>query len=495
MKAINEVCKPVARPEKILQFGEGNFLRAFADWMLDIVNEKTDFNGNAVLIQPLEQGMAEMINAQQGLYTTVLRGVQNGKTVCDKRTITSVSRCINPYHNYDEYMKCAENPDLRFVISNTTEAGIAWLDGCKADDKPPASFPAKVTQFLFRRFKTFGGAHDKGLVFIPCELIDKNGDHLHEYVIRHAKEWKLGDVFINWVENDCYFCNSLVDRIVPGYPRQEAEQLCDELGYKDNLLDAAEIFHLWVIESKKDFSAEFPHAKAGLNVIWTDDMSFYRTRKVRILNGTHTMFVPAAFQYGLETVEESIHDKNTMALINKGLFEEIIPSMDGDKDMLTQYAKDVLERFANPYIRHLLESITLNSVSKYKTRDLPSLTGYMDKFGKVPEVLSFSMAALISFYRKNDKAKEDPAVLSHFEMLFEAHPAQDKAAAEVVASDVLSQTAWWGEDLTKRAGLLQKVSAHLADIWAKGMKKALVDIATGSSDSANVSCASCGCAK
>ena len=470
LKAINEVYNKQSRPEKILQFGEGNFLRAFCDWMIDLVNEKTDFNGNIVVVQPLDKGMVEMINEQDSLYTTVLRGIQDKKSVSEKRTITSISRCLNPYAQYDEYMKCADNPDLRFVISNTTEAGIAYLEGCKLEDTPPASFPAKVCQFLYRRYKTFNGDSSKGLVFIPCELIDKNGFHLHNYVIQYANEWKLEKEFIDWVENACSFCCSLVDRIVPGYPREEAEALCNELGYKDNLLDAAEIFHLWVIEGK-DYSAELPFHKANLNVIWTEDMSFYRTRKVRILNGTHTMFVPAAVQYGLTTVEESLNDETMYAFIEKGLFEEIIPSMDGDKAALESYAGDVLERFRNPFIKHLLMSITLNSVSKFKTRDLPSVIGYIEKFGKVPPVLSFSIAALINFYKTCKEAKEDQAILDHFAALF----AKTSDAKEIV-TDVLSQEAWWGENLNNRAGLTDAVASSLAKIWSDGMNNAVTDL-------------------
>ncbi len=308
MKSITEACKPVQRPEKILQFGEGNFLRAFVDWMVDIGNEKTDFNGNVVMVQPLENGMAGMINDQNGLYTTVLRGVQNGQTVSELRTINSVSRCIQAYAEYDTYMDLSKSEDLEFVVSNTTEAGISYNPADKLEDKPQASFPGKVTAFLYNRFKHFNGAKGKGLVFIPCELIDKNGDKLKEIVLQYASEWKLEGAFIDWINEECDFCNSLVDRIVPGYPRDEADALCTELGYKDNLLCAAEIFHLWVIETKKDHSKKLPLADAGLNVIWTDDMSFYRTRKVRILNGAHTMTVPAAFQYGLDTVEDCIKE-------------------------------------------------------------------------------------------------------------------------------------------------------------------------------------------
>lgn len=484
MIKIAEAKQPVQRPEKILQFGEGNFLRAFVDWQIDIVNEKTDFNGNVVLVQPLERGMGDMINAQKGLYTTVLRGIQDGKTVEELRTITSVSRCLNPYTQHDEYMSLAESPDLAFVISNTTEAGISYSATDRADDRPQSSFPGKVTAFLFHRFKHFKGDAKRGLTFIPCELIDKNGDKLREIVLRHAEEWKLGDAFTRWVSDACDFCNSLVDRIVPGYPKDEAERLCEKAGYQDDLLDAAEIFHLWVIETKRDYRAKLPFAEAGLNVVWTDDMSFYRTRKVRILNGTHTMFVPAAFLYGLNTVEDAIKDDLAFAFIKKGLFDEIIPSMDGDKAELKKYAQDVLERFANPYIKHMLLSITLNSVSKFKTRDLPSLTGYIAKKGKVPPVLSFSLAALIAFYDGEkivDGAmsgsrggeyypiKDDLAVLDRFASLRASHGRN----TDRIVREILSDATWWGEDLTKIPGLEDSVRAHAHNIEKLGMERAM----------------------
>ncbi len=473
MKSIQETIKTVKRPVKILQYGEGNFLRAFADWMVDIANEKTGFNGNAVLVQPLEKGMAEVINSQHGLYTTILRGIQNGQTVSEKRSINSVSECLNPYSNWENYMSLSKERDLRFVISNTTEAGIAWTEGTSVTDKPASSFPAKVAQFLYARYTHFKGDESKGLVFIPCELIDKNGDRLKEYVMRHAQEWKLEKEFSSWITTACFFCNSLVDRIVPGYPAQEAEAIQKDLGYTDSIMCAAEIFHLWVIESGRDFSNELPLAKAGLNVIWTKDMSFYRTRKVRILNGTHTMFVPAAYLMGLETVEDSLKHSDVSLFIKKGLFEEIIPSMDGDKKALEEYAGDVLERFANPYIRHMLISITLNSVSKFKTRDLPSLTSYMEKKGKVPRFLALSLAALIYFYLTKSEANDDPSILEAFKSLRNTYPVLDADTASVICLKVLSNTAWWGEDLTKRNNLTSVVSGLLYNIDKNGMSETM----------------------
>jgi tagaturonate reductase len=447
--------------------------------------------------------MADVINSQQGLYTTVLRGVQDGKTVEEFRAINSVSRCLNVYTQFEEYFTCAENPDLRFVFSNTTEAGIAYGAGDKLSDTPQRSFPGKVTAFLYHRYEHFHGDPGKVLVFIPCELIDKNGDKLREIVEQYAAEWNLGGGFSAWL-GSCGFCNSLVDRIVPGYPKEEAETICKKLGYTDNLLDAAEIFLLWVIESKserssivpkvRDYSAELPFAQAGIDVIWTEDMSFYRTRKVRILNGAHTSGVLAAFLYGLNTVEECIKDPLISAMMKKGIFEEIIPSMAGDTAALTQYANDVLERFANPYIKHLLLSITLNSVSKFKTRVLPSITGYIARKGRAPEVLSFSLAALIAFYNGTDLAdgelkgsrrgeaypiRDDESVLRRFAALYaEAGNLADSGAAAKITHAVLASADWWGEDLCAVPGLEAAVSGYLAAIGKSGVQ-AVIEHITG----------------
>lgn len=490
MKTIQETVVKKERPIKVLQFGEGNFLRAFVDWIIDQLNEKSSFNGDVLMVQPLLNGMGNMINDQNGLYTTVLRGVQQGKPVEEFRKITSVRGCLNPYTEHDKYIAQAKNPDLRFIISNTTEAGIAYHEGDKLEDKPQTSFPGKVCAFLYERYKAFDGAEDKGIIFIPCELIDKNGDNLKRIVLQYAHEWNLPEEFISWVENACDFCNSLVDRIVPGYPRAEADELCARLGYKDNLLDAAEIFLLWVIECHgKTHQDELPTDKAGVNVIWTDDMSFYRTRKVRILNGAHTMTVLAAYLAGLNTVEECIKSDLVYPMMKRGLFEEIIPSMDGDKKQLEEYAHDVLERFANPYIVHLVLSISLNSVSKFKTRDLPSLVGYIEKKHEIPSVLTFSLASLIAFYNGKlnaDKTalvgnrngeeyliKDSPEVLAFFDKLYSVSYNCNNCKAKAIAHAVLSNTDWWGQDLTLLEGLEEKVAGYLRTIYNDGMVEAI----------------------
>ena len=493
MKGIVETVKTVDRPIRVLQFGEGNFLRAFVDWIVDNLNEKAGFDGNVMMVQPLANGMGDMINAQKGLYTTCLRGIQNGKPVEEFRQITSVAGCINPYSDYDAFASQAENPDLRFVISNTTEAGIAYHAGDRLEDRPQVSFPGKLCAFLYRRYKAFGGDASKGLVMIPCELIDKNGDNLRRIVLQYADKWKLEKEFVDWVENACDFCNSLVDRIVPGYPRAEADAICQKLGYKDNLIDTAEIFHLWVIEChRRSYEDELPTAKAGLNVVWTDDMTFYRTRKVRILNGTHTMMSLASYLCGIDTVEDSVKSPVVGPFMRDGLFNEIIPSMDGDVEELKKYASDVLERFANPYIEHLLLSISLNSVSKFKTRDLPSVLGYVQKTGRLPQHLALSIAALIAFYRGTEfegdalvgdrnggkyLIKDSREYLETFASIYGAQHKCNGCLSKALCDGILTKEDWWGMDLTTIPGLRDAVEGYLVKIFDEGMEAAIRSLA------------------
>ena len=446
-----------------------------------------------MMVQPLANGMGDMINAQKGLYTTCLRGIQNGKPVEEFRQITSVAGCINPYSDYDAFASQAENPDLRFVISNTTEAGIAYHAGDRLEDRPQVSFPGKLCAFLYRRYKAFGGDASKGLVMIPCELIDKNGDNLRRIVLQYADEWKLEKGFVDWVENACDFCNSLVDRIVPGYPRAEADAICQKLGYKDNLIDTAEIFHLWVIEChRRSYEDELPTAKAGLNVVWTDDMTFYRTRKVRILNGTHTMMSLASYLCGIDTVEDSVKSPVVGPFMRDGLFNEIIPSMDGDVEELKKYASDVLERFANPYIEHLLLSISLNSVSKFKTRDLPSVLGYVQKTGRLPQHLALSIAALIAFYRGTEfegdalvgdrnggkyLIKDSREYLETFASIYGAQHKCNGCLSKALCDGILTKEDWWGMDLTTIPGLKDAVEGYLVKIFDEGMEAAIRSLA------------------
>lgn len=420
------------RPERIIQFGEGGFLRGFVDWMVQKLNDNGTYDGNIVVVQPIKDGLCDLLTSQNCGYTHIIRGVEG----VDKTIVNSISRCVKPYDDFAAYLALAENPDFRFVVSNTTEAGIVFSSEDKITDAPPKSFPAKVTLLLKRRFE-FGLP---GFVFLPCELIDRNGDNLKRCVIEYAKLWSLGDEFIAWVEKENVFTNTLVDRINTGYPKDEVL----DLGYEDKMVNTSEYFHLWVIETEYDIEAELPFAKAGLNVIVTKDkLEMYRTRKVRILNGAHTSLTPYALLSGLDTVKSCVDNDVMREHIRKCVFEEIIPTLDLPRDELIEYANGVLERFANPYIKHYLSAISLNSVSKFKVRVLPSILEYIKRYGKMPETLLFAFAKLIEFY-KTDMPKDDADVIE----FMRTH----------TTAEILANAEYWGEDLTR---LLPEVEKYV----------------------------------
>ena len=463
-------------PERVLQFGEGNFLRAFVDYFIDMLNEKTGFNSKVVLCQPIAQGLADKINEQEGLYTLYLRGFQDGAKVNKKRIISCVSRCLNPYNDFEEVLKCAENPDLRYITCNTTEAGIAYDPSCRFTDVPASSYPGKLTQFLYRRFQTFGSETGKGFVILSCELIDNNGKELEKCVLQYAAQWELGDDFMNWIREENLFCSTLVDRIVTGYPRSEADAINEENGYIDNLIDTGEIFGFWVIEGPESLKEELPFEKAGLPVLITDDHKPYKQRKVRILNGAHTSFVLGAYLAGQNIVRDCMNDEVICGFMNKTIYDEIIPTLTLPKEELEEFAASVTERFKNPFIDHALLSISLNSTSKWKARVMPSLKGYLEKTGTLPKCITASFAFYLAFYR-GQELKEDGfhAVRGNDEYIinddravlefFNAHK-QDDAAALTHA--VCTNTDFWGEDLSKLPGFEESVAQTLKAIEENG---------------------------
>jgi tagaturonate reductase len=454
---------PQTRPVKVLQFGEGNFLRAFVDWMIDIMNEKADFNGAVQVVQPIAQGMGNMVNAQDGLYHVVLNGIQQGKPVREIRMISSVAGVINPFEDFQAYLKAAENPDLKFVISNTTEAGIAFDAKDTDANALPDSFPGKLTVLLHHRYKHFKGAAEKALTIMPCELIEKNGETLRNTILQYIQHWKLDNGFKEWITKDTVFCNTLVDRIVPGFPKDTIREIQQEIGYEDNLVVTAETFHLWVIEPCKAAGVttetvrqSFPADKAGLQVKFVTDLTPYRTRKVRILNGAHTAMVPVAYLRGLRTVREAVEDAFVGDFIRKTVHEEIIPTLDLSKEELQQFADDVMERFQNPFIRHELISIALNSVSKYQVRVLPSVLEYIKRTGKLPERLLHSLAALILFYKGDWQGQaiplnDTPTVLAFFRKVW------GNENTSAIVQQVLENKELWGTDLTAIPGLPARV--------------------------------------
>lgn len=417
--------KKVIRPERVIQFGEGGFLRGFVDWILQITNEVSDFNGSVVVVQPIEKGMCDMLEAQDCVYTHVMRGLKDGVPTVDKKIIDVISRTVKPYTDWNAYLALAENPDFRFVVSNTTESGIAFSDKDTVALAPAVTFPAKVTILLKKRFDLGLG----GFVFLPCELINKNGETLKKYILQYADLFGYGEDFKGFVEKENIFCNTLVDRIVTGYPRDEKI----ELGYTDNMLNTSELFHLWVIEGPNSINAELPLDKTGLNIIFTDNLERYRTRKVRILNGAHTSMIPYAMLEGIETVGDCMDNANMSEFVKHCVYDEIIPTLDLPKEELLDYADNVFERFRNPYIRHLCASISLNSVSKFKVRVLPSLLEFIKRTGKNPDYLLTSFAKLIEFY-KTDMTNDDPEVTAFM-----------KTAS---VKEILSNSSLWDEDLS-----------------------------------------------
>ncbi len=466
------------RPVKVLQFGEGNFLRAFVDYFIDIANEKTDFNGSVVLVKPITFGSLDMFHEQDCRYTVMLRGLVDGEAIEQSRLITSVSDAVDAYSEYDKYAEFAKCETLRFVVSNTTEAGIVLKEDDDFNACPPVSFPAKLCKFLYERAVHFDYAQDKGLVMLPVELIDDNGIMLKKCVKALAKIWNLGEKFEQWLDTACVFTSTLVDRIVTGYPRGEDQAIWEKLGYEDRTLVTAEPFGLWVIESDKDISSELPLPACGLPVIYTDNQKPYKQRKVRILNGAHTSFVPAAFQCGHDIVLTAMNDDLILNFMQKTLYDEVIPTLALPKDDLMAFAEAVTGRFKNPFIKHALLSICLNSVSKWRARCMPSLLGYVEKTGELPARLTFSLASLMNLYRggilvdgklqckrgeETYTLQDDAAVLEFFANTTDMCPCQQ-------VKEFLSNEEFFGPDLCKVPGLIESVTESLKAIIEKGMR-------------------------
>lgn len=433
--------------ETIIQFGEGGFLRSFVDTFIHKMNEQGIYEGKAVVVQPIAKGLIPVINEQKGVYHQFLRGIEDGKVVNECIKVESISRGVDPYTDYEGYLKLAHNPDMHIIISNTTEAGIEYLGTEKITDAPAKSFPAKLTALLYERFK----AGLPGFIILSCELIDNNGKELEKCVLKYAELWDLSEEFKNWIKNENHFCNTLVDRISTGYPKDEVEELTEFLGEEDKLMNTAEIFHLWVIEGQ--FEEEFPLKEAGINVIWTDDVKPYKKRKVRILNGAHTSMVLGARLYGLSTVKECLDDELINKFLNKAIFEEIIPTL-GNEEEDIPFGQAVLERFANPFVKHQLLSIALNSVSKFKARVLPTILEYREANHSLPKCLTFSLAALIAFYR-TDEANDGEEIMAFMKT--------------ATVDDILKKEAYWGCDLSF---LKEEVENYLDIMNTKGMKAA-----------------------
>lgn len=462
------------RKIKVLQFGEGNFLRAFVDWIIQTMNDKNVFDGSVAIVQPVAEGRVEAMREQDGLYTLFLEGILDGKVVKQHQIIDIVDDLIDPYTQYDKYLSYAHSEDLEFIISNTTEAGIV-LDSCDLNHKcTPNSFPGKLLAFLKERFDFFNGDMKKGLHIIPCELIDYNGKKLKETMSELATLLGHNKEFINWLENANTYSNTLVDRIVPGYPRNEAAKLEEELGYTDNSMVKGEIFHLWVIEGPKDLNKVFPADKAGLNVLFVDDFKPYKERKVKILNGSHTTMVPVAYLYGIDTVREAVEDKFLGKYVREFIYEEVVPTIELPRNEMIFFADSILERYANPFTRHQLISISLNSMTKYKTRVLPTVLDNINKLKVFPKRALYALACWMVFYRgkrgtQNIPLADDQFFLDMWRELWGSYD-DTKQGVNKIVTKVLGMKNHWDVDLNSLSGVNEYITDMVYEILTKGMK-------------------------
>lgn len=464
--------------EKVIQFGEGNFLRCFFDWQLDIINKNTDLNAGVAVVRPIDFDAVPLLDTQDGLYTAIIRGInESGEVVKDYTVISSINREIPIYKNFQEYLQLAHNPEMRFIVSNTTEAGIAFSAEDKYEDAPQSTFPGKLTRLMHERFVTFNGDMTKGFILMPCELIDYNGEELRKMVLKYVDLWNLGENFKNWLINGNIWCSTLVDRIVTGYPRGEKEELTKELGYEDNFITTGEYFYLFVIQGPKDIlTRELKLEGLNLNILIVDDLKPYKMRKVGILNGAHTAMVPVSYLYGIDTVREAMENDDIRNFIELAIDEEIIPALDMDEKELKEFKDAVINRFKNPYVKHMLMDISLNSMAKYKSRILPQVLETYKRTGKLPKRLLFSLAALIRFYkgvRENGDAIQLRDDRHHLDMYADLW--QENNYENIVKS-VLGLENHWDMDLNSVEGMTELVAKYLENIDKSGVKKALEEV-------------------
>jgi tagaturonate reductase len=472
MKELNKqtVNKPVL-PVKILQFGEGNFLRAFVDWMIHKANEAGVMNHGITVVQPIAQGMAEALNKQDCLYHVYLEGIKDKKPVKEVTQVKSVVNALNPYDEYESYKNLFLSPDLELIISNTTEAGIRYEEGDDLNALPPKSFPAKITALLFQRFQKFNGASDKGLLIICCELIEDNGSTLREFVLKHARYNQLGENFIQWVKTACHFYDTLVDRIVPGFPRETINEIKEEIGFDDNLVVKGEYFHVWAIGGDAVIREKLPLDKAGLNVLFMEDIKPFRAKKVRILNGSHTAMVPVALQLGCETVKDAFGTPAVEKLINRMVRTEVLPAIDEDPEELEKFSAKILERFYNPFIKHYLKDISLNSLSKWEARNFPTLKDNVEKLKKDAPLTTFSFAALLVLYSGKSEITFVPNDTPEFvEFIRETFNPDD---LEIWVNGIVGNQKMWTADLNAIPGFVRKVADDVKIILERGMLSAL----------------------
>ena len=464
------------RTLKVLQFGGGNFMRAYIDWMVNRMNKNCNYQGGVVIVKPTRHGNYDELIEQEGLYHVVSSGFAKGQTIDEIELITCVDEIIQPYEQFDRFIATAKEPDLRVIVSNTTESGIIYEAGQNPSELPE-NFPAKLCLWLKSRYDHFEGASEKGCIILPCELIEKNGEVLQEIVQQYASEWMFGEEFGKWLQSDNVFANTLVDRIVPGLPKEDQLRTYQErTGFEDVQMVVAEPYHLFVIEGPDFIENEFPLKRAGINAIVTRDLASYRLQKVRLLNGGHTSLVPIGILLGIETVGQFVGDPLLFSFLDHLMRREIIPSIREVKsDQLQTYADDVLDRFKNPFVQHRLSSIALNSISKFTVRILPSIENHLQNTGELPERLVLSFAALIRFYQGEWRGEKLPIQDNSDLVQIIQKCWHQKASGKITLSEmtehILSDKKLWRRDLNEIPNLKEKVSEALETIEKGGLRE------------------------
>lgn len=462
-------------PERVVQFGGGNFLRAFIDWIIQELNEQTNFASRVVIVKPTKSGTYKQFDDQDGLFHVQLHGFQQGKLITKRKLITCVSRTINPYMDYEGLLTLACQPDIRFIISNTTESGLEFDPQDQLENMPPTSFPAKLTAFLYRRFQHFHGSPDKGCIILPCELVERNGQRLKALILQYSDLWQLENDFKHWIENNNHFCNTLVDRIVTGFPKQKADETLSDIGFNDQLLVEAETYHSWIIEAPSWLENELPVQWSNLNIHIVEDVEPHREIKVRILNGAHTAMMPLGYLLGLETVQQAVEYPWLGQFIKDMIYQEVIPSFASPDAALTEFAEATLSRFRNSFVNHRLLSIALNSISKFKVRLLPSLIAYTTKHHQLPSHIVFAFAALIRFYKGEWNGvpiplNDDPVVMTWLQEQW--HSCHEISA---LVTNILVNEKLWEQDLTQIEGLVDLLSAYLMAIDSQNIQLVIED--------------------
>ncbi len=478
-------------PEKIIQFGSGALLRGFVDFFIDKANRQGMFKGKAVVVNNTRSGRSNLLNDQDGLFTLCVEGFEKGETKKEYIITSAISQALPAADHWPQILAYAENKDIQVVVSNTTEIGITLQEDDNLQATPPASFPGKLTAFLLARYKAFGGAAESGMVILPTELILDNGSKLKDIVLKLADINQLEEGFKSWINEHNIFCNTLVDRIVPGEPSQEKQaQIEQEVGYKDALLTVSEVYRLFAIEGDRDtLLRKVPFLQADEGIIIDKDITPYRERKLRILNGGHTISVAAGFLCGLETVYDCMEDDVMSKFIKQVMYDNIIPSLDIDQQMATEFAEDVLDRFRNPFLNHKLISITLQYTSKMNMRNGLTFVRYYEKHGKVPELMCAGFAAYLLFTKPVKKEADqyfgefqgkaypiNDNQAAYFYQRWQETDLQNPSSVNQLVEKVLANTDVWEQDFRKLGDFSSQVAKLLLAYVQQGVRKTLAEI-------------------